>query len=89
MLSDEHNLEVLDGYILRLNAPFGAQCFLTGTAEIPEWRLDFHRLNAPFGARCFLTWYLHGQPVPDLVCLNAPFGARCFLTDHNGKVESS
>ena len=38
----------------RLNAPFGARCFLTGVS----WTLWAHsvlRLNAPFGARCFLT----------------------------------
>ena len=36
-----------------LNAPFGAQCFLTSKVTPLVWSLAC--LNAPFGARCFLT----------------------------------
>ena len=39
---------------MRLNAPFGARCFLTEL--LPTLTLSStSRLNAPFGARCFLT----------------------------------
>jgi len=38
----------------RLNAPFGARCFLTINFDaLPDFKVA--RLNAPFGARCFLT----------------------------------
>ena len=37
----------------RLNAPFGARCFLT--PERIEAGVFWNGLNAPFGARCFLT----------------------------------
>ncbi|EFF80528.1 hypothetical protein HMPREF0970_00534 [Schaalia odontolytica F0309] len=37
----------------RLNAPFGARCFLTGL--LSRWA-PATGLNAPFGARCFLTF---------------------------------
>ena len=36
----------------RLNAPFGARCFLTSRERKGERCII---LNAPFGARCFLT----------------------------------
>ena len=41
--------------MVRLNAPFGARCFLTNAFNL---RNDtyFESLNAPFGARCFLTY---------------------------------
>ena len=39
---------------LRLNAPFGARCFLT-KACIVTYVIISVGLNAPFGARCFLT----------------------------------
>ena len=38
----------------RLNAPFGARCFLT-TGPFTMSTSWSTRLNAPFGARCFLT----------------------------------
>ena len=38
----------------RLNAPFGAQCFLTQCGGIGR-HARLKSLNAPFGARCFLT----------------------------------
>ena len=38
----------------RLNAPFGARCFLTLLGRFDDL-IAFMRLNAPFGARCFLT----------------------------------
>ena len=38
----------------RLNAPFGARCFLTEDLEFGD-ELPEPSLNAPFGARCFLT----------------------------------
>ena len=37
----------------RLNAPFGAQCFPTGT--VPGVVRSRKGLNAPFGAQCFPT----------------------------------
>ena len=37
-----------------LNAPFGAQCFLTPERHIERLPKP-SRLNAPYGARCFLT----------------------------------
>ena len=65
--------------LTRLNAPYGARCFLTGTArhcEAPR----AHGLNAPYGARCFLTEGAFAEIVRRNVRLNAPYGARCFLT---------
>ena len=63
----------------RLNAPYGARCFLTKVVQI-GWHKWDKGLNAPYGARCFLT-----QPrtprSPRKPGLNAPYGARCFLTD--------
>ena len=38
----------------RLNAPFGARCFLT-SAKMNASKDSTKSLNAPFGARCFLT----------------------------------
>ena len=64
---------------VRLNAPFGARCFLTWTVITPK-AAQTGSLNAPFGARCFLTWLRACVCVGVAVCLNAPFGARCFLT---------
>ena len=40
---------------LGLNAPFGAQCFLTGRHAIDVHGMVEVGLNAPFGAQCFLT----------------------------------
>ena len=38
----------------RLNAPFGARCFLT-VDHRRLYQRHHECLNAPFGARCFLT----------------------------------
>ena len=38
----------------RLNAPYGARCFLTNKIAEAAALLT-SRLNAPYGARCFLT----------------------------------
>ena len=39
---------------IRLDAPFGARCFLTAHDLILDYLTD-DGLNAPFGARCFMT----------------------------------
>ena len=39
----------------RLNAPFGARCFLAAGTRLDEAGLN-RGLNAPFGARCFLAY---------------------------------
>ena len=39
----------------RLNAPYGAPCFLTEELERLN-RAAFPSLNAPYGAPCFLTF---------------------------------
>ena len=65
--------------LTRLNAPFGARCFMTDFRSRMIWKSQ-SSLNAPFGARCFMTLpscSLSGTP---LSSLNAPFGARCFMT---------
>ena len=38
----------------RLNAPYGARCFLTAKKVAPVM-VYLSGLNAPYGARCFLT----------------------------------
>ena len=38
----------------RLNAPYGARCFLTPNLRRTFFQGRLSRLNAPFGARCFL-----------------------------------
>ena len=40
--------------LARLNAPYGAPCFLTGGLLVLEAQ-GSRRLNAPYGAPCFLT----------------------------------
>ena len=62
----------------RLNAPYGARCFLTKK----NWLSDFilSSLNAPYGARCFLTAQDDNEEIDEIDGLNAPYGARCFLT---------
>ena len=39
----------------RLNAPFGARCFMTVLNWCKANPQIFISLNAPFGARCFMT----------------------------------
>ena len=39
---------------LSLNAPYGAQCFLTVSSSTTSMQV-FRCLNAPYGAWCFLT----------------------------------
>ena len=76
MLSD-YTLYAVDEKELRLNAPSGAGCFLTGEVNT-SWLVKFG-LNAPSGAGCFLTPRTSpGQHAP--FRLNAPSGAGCFLT---------
>ena len=41
----------------RLNAPFGARCFLTEEVQAGLNPYTAAGFNAPFGARCFLTLY--------------------------------
>ena len=40
---------------MSFNAPYGARCFLTTSAQICFDDADVG-LNAPYGARCFLTF---------------------------------
>ena len=70
----------------RLNAPFGARCFLTYKITVYHIVGPIYCLNAPFGARCFLTERRNYARQLQLSRLNAPFGARCFLTEHKGAV---
>ena len=57
MLSDKNEGEDIDEYLeSRLNAPFGARCFLTAVTVRLNLTVAIG-LNAPFGARCFLTPY--------------------------------
>ena len=69
----------------RLNAPFGARCFLTPDKDNLRGEYGIIGLNAPFGARCFLTEFgeRYGYTF-EHEGLNAPFGARCFLTTEKG-----
>ena len=62
----------------RLNAPYGARCFLTRITSTPS-SVKLPGLNAPYGARCFLTFGMWDLPRTS-EGLNAPYGARCFLT---------
>ena len=63
----------------RLNAPYGARCFLTRRAGASCARHGAG-LNAPYGARCFLTVCCRTSSIwCPLPCLNAPYGAS-FLT---------
>ena len=43
------------GRRLRLNAPYGARCFLTLKQQDSAGKTRIAGLNAPYGARCFLT----------------------------------
>ena len=68
------------GRLSRLNAPYGARCFLTEQGRTAMRKLARISLNAPFGARCFLTGTTRTTVSgTTLVCLNAPSGARCFM----------
>ena len=51
---------MFSGRTIRLNAPYGARCFLTSVTvnDTPQVRV---RLNAPYGARCFLTTVSRGD----------------------------
>ena len=62
---------------LRLNAPFGARCFL---AKI-VWVVDgiFAVLMHLLVLGAFWPDWQRRQEEPAIRCLNAPFGARCFL----------
>ena len=56
MLSDEAGtLRNRDCQGLRLNAPYGARCFLTTPTVGRYGGARKYGLNAPYGARCFLT----------------------------------
>ena len=78
MLSDGGTDALANLRVARLNAPYGARCFLTTRSPV-SW-LPHQRLNAPYGARCFLTFVLDQPTTNALLRLNAPYGARCFLT---------
>ena len=54
MLSDTRQQKGVRLLLGRLNAPFGARCFLTSCESQAAIR-GVPGLNAPFGARCFLT----------------------------------
>ena len=49
--------------VTRLNAPYGARCFLTFLQVISTSALPSVCLNAPYGARCFLTARRVAPPV--------------------------
>ena len=53
MLSDPAR-RLLNERKQRLNAPYGARCFLTEKKVAPVM-VYLSGLNAPYGARCFLT----------------------------------
>ena len=61
----------------RLNAPFGARCFLTHLHNLYRY-VRYVGLNAPFGARCFLTlkqlpgWF---GPMPEVLIHRLALGA--------------
>ena len=71
----------------RLNAPYGAPCFLTDWSR--PWLLRCLSLNAPFGARCFLPWSAIPSWRAATTCRNAPYGARCFLTAGPDKLSAA
>ena len=80
MLSDTTRTGTTRGQrMARLNAPFGARCFLTHR-KFPGGDGAGPGLNAAFGARCFLTRSCPPAQTGGSGSLNAPFGARCFLT---------
>ena len=72
---------MFSGRTIRLNAPYGARCFLTN--DTPAHSDYLRSLNAPYGARCFLTSVTVNDTPQVRVRLNAPYGARCFLTKNN------
>ena len=57
MLSDTHRRRIDRTTDPRLNAPFGARCFLTEEVQAGLNPYTAAGFNAPFGARCFLTLY--------------------------------
>ena len=74
-----HNLVLArERGIVRLNAPFGAQCFPTEAVKYAS--RSAARLNAPFGAQCFPTDEVSQWLLGWTNGLNAPFGAQCFPT---------
>ena len=79
VLSDSSKTLLTTSMAARLNAPFGARCFLTKPCRSPK-RCSSTSLNAPYGALCFLTLQARDRIVGSHRRLNAPFGARCFLT---------
>ena len=71
----------------RLNAPFGARCFLAFRRIPCRWgwaRVLMHllALGAFWRGADRRVFRARGRR-----CLNAPFGARCFLADAMAKVE--
>ena len=54
MLSDNKAIQEKASFNERLNAPYGAPCFLTRSCTIRR-RSRIQSLNAPYGAPCFLT----------------------------------
>ena len=65
MLSDPWVTEPDENSFLRLNAPYGARCFLTAAAEQAGAAAEVG-LNAPYGARCFLTLITTNKSKQDL-----------------------
>ena len=57
MLSDGLDMSrAKEAFDARLNAPYGARCFLTTLLPLAQETLARDgSLNAPYGARCFLT----------------------------------
>ena len=72
---------------MRLNAPFGARCFLTPCGIHALFPAGYS-LNAPFGDRCFLTLSSVKFHSPLSLRLNAPFGARCFLSRYRSSAQA-
>ena len=65
----------------RLNAPYGAWCFLRRSGLQRPQPEGNPCPNAPYGARCVPTVpVLRLESDTHVLRLNAPFGARCFLT---------
>ena len=65
--------------LARLNAPYGAPCFLTSRHSLMR-RQALPGLNTPYGAPRFLTHRTSTCPSRANSSLNAPYGAPRFLT---------
>ena len=78
MLSDTRRWRRTDRVLRRrLNAPYGARCFLTAGEKVLVKGMKSKSLNAPYGARCFLTREgpRHGPCAPDVLMRLMALGA--------------